>query len=184
MKPNKYAFLVVVLALSAFLTACGGGGSASSPSGATTASELEGTWIAATDNNLTGTGCGLTSSGTPGQRFTVTFSANRYDYKAEACVILTGNKGSYLLTDSTSGTFSIGGVILTSTDPSQQMRALDLISSTTVYTSYNLVLNKLHIALPFQNFDGTTRDKRAFQIATFYDTTTRTLVVNPTFIKQ
>jgi hypothetical protein len=64
------------------------------------------------------------------------------------------------------------------------MRALDLVSSTTTYTSYNLVSNRLHIAFPFQTYDGTTREKRAFQIATFYEAASRTLIANPTFIKQ
>lgn len=187
MKPNKYAVVAAVVALSSALTACGGGGSAD-PAGAsqgtTIASELEGTWIAATDNNFVGTSCGLTTSGAPGQRLTVTFNANRYTYKAENCVIITGNKGSYLLADTTSGTFHIGDIVLSSADPSAQMRALDLMSSTTAYTSYNLVSNKLHIAMPFQGYDGTSRDKRAFQIASYYDPATRSLVVNPTFIKQ
>jgi hypothetical protein len=186
MKRNKYACLAAIVSLSSVLAACGGGGGGA-PGGLSstaTASELEGAWIAATDNNLAGTSCGLTSSGIPGERFTVTFNANRYTYTAENCIIISGNKGSYLPANSTSGTFHIGDVTLSSNDPSSQMRALDLISSTTFYTSYNLVSNKLHIALPFQNFDGTSRDKRAFQIATFYDTASRSLIVNPTFIKQ
>jgi hypothetical protein len=186
MKRNKYACLATIISLSAALVACGGGGGGApgSPASTVISSELEGTWIAATDNNLTGTSCGLTSSGAPGERFTVTFNANRYTYTAENCLIISGNKGSYLLNSSTSGTFFIGDIVLASNDPSAQMRALDLISSTTVYTSYNLVSNKLHIALPFQNFDGTSRDKRAFQIATFYDPASRSLIVNPTFIRQ
>lgn len=187
MKIKNYAHLVAVVSLSWVLAACGGGGSddaSGGPSSSSATSELEGTWVAATDNNLTGTGCGLTASGVPGERFTVTFNANRYTYKAENCLIITGNKGSYLLDNSTSGTFHIGDITLSSNDSSSQMRALDLISSTTVYTSYNLVANKLHIALPFQGYDGSSRDKRAFQIATFYDTASRTLIVNPTFIKQ
>jgi len=185
MKIKKYAGRAIV-SLSAALASCGGGGGGTSggPSSSAATSELEGTWIAATDNNLTGTGCELTSLGVPGERFTVTFDANRYSYKAEKCLIINGNKGTYVLADSTSGTFHIGDIILSSNDSLSQMRALDLISSNTVYTSYNLVANKLHIALPFQGYDGSSRDKRAFQIATFYDTASRTLIVNPTFVKQ
>jgi len=178
-----------IVILSSLLAACGGGGggstTASTPlSSATTASELEGTWVAATDNNYTGTACGLTSSGAPGERLTVTFNMNRYTYKSETCLILSGNKGGYMLSDTATGTFSIGDIVLSSADPTAQMRALDLISSKTVYTSYNLVSNQLHIAGPFQSYDGTTREKRAFQIATYFDTTSRSMVVNPTFVKQ
>jgi hypothetical protein len=179
-----------IVCLSSILAACGGGGgngpanSSAGPSSSTVATELEGTWIASTDDNTTGSACGLTSSGALGERFTVTFNMNRYTHKSESCVILIGNKGSYLLTDTASGTFSTGDIVLSSTDPTMQMRALDLISSTTAYTSYNLVSNKLRIALPFQTYDGSTREKRAFQIATFYDPASKTLIVNPTYIKQ
>ena len=123
-------------------------------------------------------------SGAPGERFTLTFNMNRYTYKAESCLILSGNKGSYMLSDSASGTFSIGDVTQASSDLTQQMRALDIISSNTTYTSYNLVSNQLHIALPFQTYDGSTRDKRAFQIATYYDPASKSLITNPVYIKQ
>jgi len=168
------------------LSACGGGGSngAGNTSGATTVSELEGTWIAATDSNYTGTSCGLTASGTPGERLTITFNLNRYTVKSESCAIVLGNKGSYILADTASGTFSIGDIVVTSSDPTAQMRALDLMGTTTIYTSYNLMGNQLHVALPFQTYDGSARDKRAFQIATFLDPATKQLVVNPTFVRQ
>ena len=182
-KKNTALLFLTVCALSA----CGGGGGSSGAagtSGVTTASELEGTWIAATDSNYTGTSCGLTASGAPGERLTVTFNLNRYTYKSETCAIVLGNKGSYILADTVSGTFSIGDIVLASSDPTAQMRALDLMGNTTSYTSYNLVGNQLHVALPFQTYDGSTRDKRAFQIATFLDPATKQLVVNPTFVKQ
>lgn len=189
MRENLSRINAIVI-LSSILAACGGGGgggsttAGSTSSNATTATELEGTWVAATDNNYTGTACGLTSSGAPGERQTVTFNMNRYTYKSETCLIVSGNKGGYMLSDTETGTFSIGDVVQSSTDPTAQMRALDLISSKTIYTSYNLVSNQLHIAGPFQNYDGTTRDKRAFQIATYFDTASRSLIVNPTFVKQ
>jgi hypothetical protein len=177
-----------IVTLTLLLAACGGGGDSTTAGGtlssATTASELEGTWVAATDNNYSGTTCGLASSGAPGERLTMTFNMNRYTYKSETCSILSGNKGGYMLSDIATGTFSIGNIVLSSADPTAQMRALDLISSKTFYTSYNLVSNQLHIAGAFQSHDGTTRENRAFQIATYLDTASRTLIVNPTFVKQ
>lgn len=178
-----------IVILSSFLAACGGGGGGSTTasstlSSATTASELEGTWVAATDNKYTGTTCGLTPSGAPGERLTITFNMNRYTYKSETCAILSGNTGGYILSEIDTGTFSIGDIVLSSADPTAQMRALDLMSSKTIYTSYNLVSNQLHIAGPFQSNDGTTREKRAFQIATYFDTASHAMVVNPTFVKQ
>ena len=181
----KYLILVAVAGL---LAGCGGGGSdgaATTTAATTLKSELEGVWIASTDNHPTGSTCGLTSSGAYGERFTVNFNENRFTQKSEKCLILSGsNKGSYLLDASSSGTFAIGDISLQSSDPSMQMRALDMISMSTYYTSYNLVGKNLHIASPFQSYDGTSRDKRAFQIATTFDPTTRSLVSNPTYVKQ
>lgn len=177
--PGFYALACLTL-----LAGCGGSGTDSQNTSATKVSELEGTWIAATDRKYTGGACGLDLQGNRGERTTITFSANRFSYKEEACVILTGNTGSYLATDSVEGTFAIGGITQTSSDPNAQMRALDLIASPPVYTSYNLVGNKLRIAIPFQTYDGTTRERRAFQIGSYLDTTTRKLVSAPEFIKQ
>lgn len=181
----KKVISLVAIALS--LAACGGGGDGGSgpvspPQPVKTA--LEGTWIAATDGRMTGSACGLSPSGAIGERETVTFTGNSYTYKAESCVILTGNTGGYISTDSANGTFAIGEITLQSADPSTQMTALDLMSKTTSYTSFNITANKLHIAGPFQTFDGKTREKRAFQIASYFDTVSRKLVNNVAFVKQ
>lgn len=192
---NKNSSVIATLSLSILLTACGGGGGGGGGNGnegqansqvpsPVVAGELEGTWVSATDGNATGDTCGLTASGERGYRRTLTFNANRYSVKEESCLILSGNKGSYFQMGSGTGTFSTGAVTTESSDPTVRMRALDLISSETFYTSYNLVSNKLRIAGPFQTYDGTTREKRAFQIATYYDSASRTLIENPTYIKQ
>lgn len=182
----KYTFSA--LCASAFLSilaGCGGGGGGSSSDTATNGvSELEGTWVAASDKRFTGGSCGLTPSGARGERTTLTFNMNRYTFKEEECVIFTGNTGAYLTTDSGSGTFTIGGITRTSTDASSQLRALDLVSGKTIYTSYNLTGSSLRVAIPFQTYDGSSRDKRAFQIGSYYDTTSRTLVSAPEFLRQ
>ena len=178
---------LILVAVAGLLAGCGGGGSdgaATTTAATTLKSELEGVWIASTDNHPTGSTCGLTSSGAYGERFTVNFNENRFTQKSEKCLIVSGNKGSYLLDANSSGTFAIGEISLHSSNPNMQMRSLDIISMSTFYTSYNLVGKNLHIASPFQSYDGTSRDKRAFQIATTFDPTTRSLVSNPTYVKQ
>jgi hypothetical protein len=182
---NTLSTLVAIACLST-LTGCGGGddGSSSSAARPSTATELEGTWVAATDGRTTGGACGLNSSGSRGERTTIAFNMNRFTYKEEDCIIIGGgNTGSYFETSSASGTFTIGDIVRTSSDPGSQLRALDLITSPTVYTSYNLTAGKLTVAIPFQTYDGTTRDKRAFQTGTYYDTVSRTLISAPVFTK-
>jgi len=179
----------IILALSmTALVGCGGGGSSDSgsvaPAPAPSKTVLEGTWIAASDSHPTGSACGLSLSGAPGTRQTVTFAANTYAYKLESCIILTGNTGGYVMTDNVSGTFLIGGINVQSSDPTAQMTALDLISQTTSYTSFNISGSNLHIAGPFQEFDGSTPAKRAFQINSFFDPVSGKLIDNATFIKQ
>lgn len=164
--------------VSSMLAACGGGGGTSSTT------ELHGTWVASTDSNPTGDTCGLTPSGQPGERFTATFDGNRYTHKSESCLIITGNKGSYVASHNVSGTFYVGDVTLESSNPALRLRALDLMSSTTIYTSYNVTSNILHIALPDQMHNGVTRDKRASRIASYYDSQSNSIIENPAYIKQ
>lgn len=162
----------------------GGGGSSSAASSGSVATELEGTWVAASDRRFIGGACGLDSSGARGQRTTLTFNINRYSFKEESCVILSGNSGSYFETESGSGTFAIGDITRTGSGPSDQLRALDLISAKTIYTSYNITAGRLRIAIPFQTYDSTSRDRRAFQTGSYYDSASRTLVSTPEFTRQ
>jgi hypothetical protein len=164
--------------VSSMLAACGGGGGNSSTT------ELHGTWVASTDSNPTGDTCGLTPSGQPGERFTATFDGNRYTHKSESCLIITGNKGSYIAAHSVSGTYYVGDITLESSNPAMRLRALDLMSSTTIYTSYNISSNTLHIALPDQTHNGVTRDKRASRITSYYDPASDSIIANPAYNKQ
>lgn len=167
-----------VIFASSLLAACGGGGGESSTT------ELQGKWIASTDGNPAGDACGLTSSGKPGERYTITFNVASYAHKSEYCTIISGNKGTYTATHTASGTFHIGEVTVQSEHPAGRLRALDLMSSRTAFTSYNLVGNTLHIALPSASFDGSARDKRAFHISSFYDPVSKSMVDNPAYLKQ
>jgi len=172
------SMISAVFLVSSMLAACGGGGGTSSTT------ELHGTWVASTDGNPTGDTCGLTLSGQPGERFTATFDSNRYTHKSESCLIISGNKGTYITSHNASGTFSVGDVTVDSNNPALRLRALDLMSSTTIYTAYNVTSNTLHIALPDETHNGATRDKRASRIAAFYDSVSGAIVENPAYIKQ
>ena len=166
------------------LAGCGGGGSGVGASSAPAVTELEGVWIASTDNHPTGGSCGLNATGQYGERVTLTFSGNSFTYKYEQCLIVSGNTGAYSIPESHTGTFVIGGISTTAADPANQLRALDLISAPPVYTSYNLTGNKLTVAIAYQTYDGTTPAKRAFQTGSYYDTVTRKLITAPVFTKQ
>lgn len=169
---------ITMFFVTSLLAACGGGGGESSTT------ELQGKWLASTDGNPTGDSCGLTSSGQPGQRMTLTFDRDRYSHKTESCMIVSGNKGTYLQSHNVSGTFYIGEVTVQSNDPATRMRALDLQSSRNVYTSYSLAANTLHIAGPYLSHDGSDRSKRAHRIASFYDDASKSTIDNPAYLKQ
>lgn len=181
MKKLGYAVAAAILVS---MAGCGGGGSGTGTTSAPAVTELEGVWVASTDNHPTGGTCGLTSTGAYGERVTLTFSGNSFTYKYEPCLIISGNTGAYSVPETHSGTFSIGGISTTAADPANQLRALDLISSPSVYTSYNVIGNKLTVAIAFQTYDGTTPAKRAFQTGSYYDTVTRKLISAPVFTKQ
>lgn len=178
----KRCFLILCAAL---LSACGGGGGDGDTQVASTGpSELEGTWIYASDNRRTGGTCGLDVSGTPGVRETLTFIGGQFTSKNEVCVILLGNQGSYIQNKQGSGTFSIGDVFVQSTTPSLQLRAIDLNVSPTFYTSFNVTGSLLKLAVPTQDADGSTSGKRSYQTASQLDPVTKKLIQTPVYTKQ
>lgn len=173
----------IVLLLAVLIIGCGGGGGGGDTTPTTT--ELEGKWVYSSDGHPTGGACGLDAHGGYGERETITFNYNKYTYKYEACVILSGNTGGYIETDSGTGTFVIGDIVLyDSTYPEYQTTAIDFTSQTTTYTAYNQTNNNLHIAIPHPPLDGTTPEKRAISTAIFWDSASQSLVTNPAFVKQ
>jgi hypothetical protein len=176
---------IACLIVASLLIGCGGGGGGGGGNTTPTTTVLEGKWVYSSDGHPTGGACGLDAHGNYGERMTIVFNNNQYTSKYEACVILSGNTGAYFETDSETGTFVIGEIVLyDSTFPEYQMTAIDFRSQTTIYTSYNLTDNNLHIAIPYPPDDGTTPDKRAISIATFWDSASQSLVTNPTYVKQ
>ncbi|MGV0984166.1 MAG: hypothetical protein ACOYB2_06405 [Limnohabitans sp.] len=148
----------------AFLTACGGG-SGSDVTGETRSylDELQGTWVYSSDDHYTGGACGLDLHGAYGRRLTITITGNSYVSKDEFCLILSGNTGGYLESSSGNGTVKVGQIFLNvPNDPSQNMRAIDFISSTTFYTSYRVNQTMLYVADALNQLDGSTEQRRAY----------------------
>lgn len=160
----KKSFPLLIALL--FVVSCGGGGGGGSDNNVNTpaTTELEGEWVYSSDGHPTGGACGLDSHGGYGERITLTFNNNQYNYKYEGCWIPSGNTGAYIETENINGVFVIGGIYVNSTDPAYRMTAIDFIATTTGYTSYNLAGVNLKIATASQTADGTTPDKRAFQV--------------------
>lgn len=178
----KRCFLTLCAAI---LSACGGGGDGGgAPVASAGASELEGTWIYASDNRRTGGTCGLDVSGTPGVRITLKFAGDQFTSKQEVCVIATGNQGGYLPNEQGSGTFAIGDVFVQSTTPSLQMKAIDLNVSPTFYTSFNVTGSLLKLGVPTQDADGSTPGKRSFSTSAQFDPVTKKLTQVPVYTKQ
>ena len=179
----KRGFLTLCAAL---LSACGGGGGdGDGPQGSSTIqTQLDGTWIYASDNRRIGGVCGLDVSGTPGTRITLTFSGNQFTSKQEVCVIFQGNQGSYVQNEQDFGTFAIGDIFVESATPSLQMRAIDLNVSPTFYTSFNVTGALLKLAVPTQDADGSTPGNRSYSTSAQFDTITKKLIQTPVYTKQ
>jgi hypothetical protein len=177
--------MIASLCLAMLLAACSdrvaGNGAAPTP---VDAHELEGTWVAGPEGNAAGKACVLGPPGATGLRSTITFSGNRWMQKDEMCIIPSGTKGYYVEMGSEGGTFSIGDITVASSDPAARLRALDLVTRKTSYTSYSLVANQLHIASAFGTHDGTTREKRAVQVGIHYNPVFKQVVENPAYVRQ
>jgi hypothetical protein len=125
--------------------------------------ELQGTWVYSSDHHYSGGACGLDASGNYGRRLTITFTGDQYTSKDESCLILLGNTGGYFESNSGNGRIEIGRVFLeVPSDPSQNLRAIDFISDTTLYSSYRINQSALYIADSHREFDGSTAELRAF----------------------
>jgi hypothetical protein len=181
MNPSLIASLCLAVLLAACSDRVAGNGVAPTQ---VDAHELEGTWIAGPEGNAAGEACVLGPPGTTGLRSTITFSGNRWMQKHEMCIIPSGTKGYYVEMSSAGGTFSIGDITVASPDPAARLRALDLVSRKTSYTSYSLVGNQLHIASAFGTHDSTTPEKRAVQVGTHYSPVFKQVVENPAYVKQ
>ena len=145
-------------------TACGGGGG-SDVTDATRSylDELQGTWVYSSDDHYTGGACGLDVHGAYGRRLTITITGDSYASKDEFCLILSGNTGGYLESSSGNGTVKVGQIFLNvPSDPSQNMRAIDFISSSTFYTSYRVNQTMLYVADSHNQVDGSTEQLRAY----------------------
>jgi hypothetical protein len=152
---------LAVLASAALLTACGGGGDSGTAAMSAQEQALQGTWVYSSDGHPTGGSCGLTIHGAYGERVTVTFSSGRYTFKYEACVIVTGNQGGYLLTNQGSSTYAVGSVTLQGSSADTTMTALDLGASPTYFTSFNVTGTTMRLAAASTTYDGSTAAKRA-----------------------
>ncbi len=159
----KLSKLPIILLATAFVTACGGGGGGdTSASSNPNLAELQGVWIYSSDSHYTGGACGLDNSGNYGRRLTFTLSGNTFTSKDENCLILTGNTGGYIETNSGNGTINIGDIYLTDTsNPDNNLRAIDFITNTTLYTSYRVTNSKLYLADSLRAYDGSTPALRA-----------------------
>lgn len=145
------------------LTACGGGGGGSDQPAATQNDPaLIGTWIASTDGHYTGSACGLTIHGAAGERITMTFEGSNYSVKYEACVIVIGNTGGYVMTNQASAAYHTGGIFLETGSAATRMTALDLDVSPPYYTAYNVTGSTLTLGFATATMDGSSAAKRAY----------------------
>jgi hypothetical protein len=158
---------ILTVTLFSLLAACGGGGggggdSAQDASKQANVNELQGTWVYASDGSLQGGSCGLDSQGGFGKRLTMTISNTTYQSKTEECIILSGNAGFYLETDTGGGYFKIGGIYLRDQDPINNLSAIDFISNKTVYTAYRVQGSTLYLSDSSRLRDGLTQETRAY----------------------
>jgi hypothetical protein len=167
----------IAISVFALLAACGGGGSEESPS----KTELEGTWIYSGYSRTDFSKC---RTDLPGKdvSFKIVFSLNKYQLYERTCLTVptldpktgslnSGFIGSFIEfpAPDIEGKFSIGGIYVHSNDPRYQMRAIDLISSTTTYSSYNLTGDDLTFATPYLERDGSTPSLRMTNTASTKD---------------
>lgn len=170
--------LVLATSVAAILGACGGGGSDGGVTAPTpVATELEGTWIYSSYSKTDTSTCRIDL---PGQSTSarLVFTLNQFKTFDRNCVVIPtfdkftgkivpGFLGTFVDygVPASEGTFKIGGIYVTSGDPTQQMREIDYLSSNPRYGSYNLVGNVLTLSTPTTGFDGTSPSKRSFNTA-------------------
>ncbi len=146
---------IMIATLLAALSACGGGGSDGATSDKT---ELEGRWAYASGGHTTGGTCGLDVHGGYEERDTLIFTGSKVSGIKELCAIASGNTGAFIQTNTYAGTFVLGGVYLTYGGVSY--KTIDVTTTTTQYSGYNLNGDKLKLAqIAFGN-DGSTPAKR------------------------
>jgi hypothetical protein len=169
--------LFAICAASLVIAGCGGGGGGGNTSGQGV-TPLEGIWIYASAGHRTGTECGLDIHGDYEDRTTVKFTGNTYDVRIETCLIISGNKGGFVLYDIGDGDFRVGGTFFSI--GARQYNELDLITANdagnpiTIYTAYNITGNELRLTEESGANDGSAANRRQ----------TGTPFNQPVFIKQ
>lgn len=158
------AGLGVFVALALALSACGGGGDAGqSPGFVADATDLEGTWVGATDGNTIGSACTNTPVSDASVRETFFFTGNKYVIHIEQCQSSgPGAQGQYVFMTANIGRLSIGLELADSLPGGVPARELDLFSARgNLFTVFRLVGNALTLANNTEpGHDGRTAETR------------------------
>jgi hypothetical protein len=147
----------LLIAVASALAGCGGGGdSGGTPTpDASSKTELEGTWIYASAGHTTEGSCGLDLYGARETRVTYTFDGSTLRAKQETCVILIGNTGSFVQTNTGTSTFALGGPYMTV--GADTYKAIDVTTGArTQYSGYALSGNVFKQAGATVGNDGNT----------------------------
>ena len=148
----------------AALSACGGGGGSGDDTGALNdATDLEGTWVYATDGNTTGAACTNEPNGEDATRTTYIFTGSKYVVQIAFCEPAgLGAERRYVFMSANAGTLAIGPVLSAPLHGGQPVRALDLFSVRgNRYTAFGIAGNVLTLASDTEpGHDGLTAATR------------------------